>query len=192
MSNPAHVDSDPMHLWPRMRLSLQAAFDACAGRGLHMQLFEGYRSKERQAWLYAQGRTRPGEIVTYLKTPLRHGAGIAADCYPTKRGEIVFAFTPAELNLWRGAMKAHSLEPTRMKGDFGHAQLVVGAAEMKAAKKWCDAGFPAGGGDMGDLKRIRVFINNFEQTDRVKSWLEGGNSIGDYTDLWDYFGGPKP
>lgn len=32
--------------------------------GLPFRLFEGYRSRERQAWLYASGRTRPGPKVT--------------------------------------------------------------------------------------------------------------------------------
>lgn len=36
--------------------------------------------------------------------------------------------------------------------------------------------------------RCFVQINGFDQTQRVKSWVEGGNSVGDYTDLWDYFG----
>ena len=44
-------------------------------------LFEGLRSKERHAWLYAQGRTRPGQIVTNAPTYLHswHGYGLSAD-----------------------------------------------------------------------------------------------------------------
>src|SRR5512146_1753941 len=43
------------------------------------QMFEGYRSQARQAWLYAQGRTRPGAIVTNVRTAGNHGRGLAAD-----------------------------------------------------------------------------------------------------------------
>lgn len=184
------MDGDPLHLWPRMRVSLAAAFEACAGRGLRMRLFEGYRSEARQRWLYAQGRTRPGPIVTYLKTPLRHGAGCAADCYPVKNGEIVFAFTAAELNVWRASMKLHSLQPTRLKGDFGHAQLVAGAEELKAAKAWCQAGFPAGGDE--EMERIAVTVNGTPQTAVIKAWLTEGNTVLDVTDWWRFADYPPP
>lgn len=30
-------------------------------------IFEARRSQDRQDWLYAQGRSRPGKIVTWLK-----------------------------------------------------------------------------------------------------------------------------
>jgi peptidoglycan LD-endopeptidase CwlK len=41
---------------------------------------EGYRSNERQAWLYAQGRTRAGKIVTYAKPGQSdHNTGKAVD-----------------------------------------------------------------------------------------------------------------
>lgn len=40
---------------------------------------EGLRSNERQAWLYAQGRTRPGSIVTYIQSNGPHSQGKAVD-----------------------------------------------------------------------------------------------------------------
>ena len=42
-------------------------------------VFESYRPPERQRWLYAQGRTRPGPIVTYRKSSGLHGLCLAAD-----------------------------------------------------------------------------------------------------------------
>jgi peptidoglycan L-alanyl-D-glutamate endopeptidase CwlK len=44
-------------------------------------LFECVRTPARQAWLYAQGRTRPGVIVTNAADHLRswHGHGLAVD-----------------------------------------------------------------------------------------------------------------
>lgn len=41
-------------------------------------IFETLRTKERQDWLYAQWRTRPGEIVTWTKTS-NHFGGDAVD-----------------------------------------------------------------------------------------------------------------
>lgn len=48
---------------------------------------EGFRSAARQNWLYAQGRTRPGKIVTYAKAGQSdHGSGRAVDI-AFKRGK---------------------------------------------------------------------------------------------------------
>lgn len=41
-------------------------------------VFEARRSQERQDWLYAQGRTRPGKVVTWTKTS-NHKDGKAVD-----------------------------------------------------------------------------------------------------------------
>lgn len=42
-------------------------------------LFETYRSPARQIDLYAQGRSKPGEVVTYKRTGGYHSDGLAAD-----------------------------------------------------------------------------------------------------------------
>jgi len=46
--------------------------------GHDVRLVEGYRTQERQHHLYAQGRTRPGAIVTWTRNSL-HTRGLAAD-----------------------------------------------------------------------------------------------------------------
>lgn len=54
-------------------------------KGCPIFLTEGRRSNERQDWLYAQGRTRPGPIVTHAKAgqsnhnPKADGLGHALD-----------------------------------------------------------------------------------------------------------------
>ena len=56
--------------------------------GFPMMVTEGLRSRERQQQLYAQGRTKPGKIVTYLDGVVRKsnhqakadGYGHAVDC----------------------------------------------------------------------------------------------------------------
>jgi hypothetical protein len=87
MSNKETPDSDPQHLYPpfleKVKAVLAQATTECAkfeSRFARFGMFEGYRSVERQLWLYAQGRTRPGAIVTWKKTPDHHGFGLAADC----------------------------------------------------------------------------------------------------------------
>lgn len=48
---------------------------------------EGKRSKERQEQLYAQGRTKPGKIVTWTLNS-KHIDGLAVDLAPMVEGAI--------------------------------------------------------------------------------------------------------
>lgn len=55
--------------------------------GMPMRMTEGYRSIERQNELYAQGRTKPGNIVTKAKGgESLHNYGVAADFVFRKEG----------------------------------------------------------------------------------------------------------
>lgn len=59
---------------------------AIATSTIDFTIIEGVRSKERQAALYAQGRTAPGPVVTWVKTSNHmakaDGYGYAVDLYP--------------------------------------------------------------------------------------------------------------
>lgn len=83
MTDPSAVNRDLSLLAPKFRAKVEQAVQACksAGGDLDVMVFEGYRSTERQAWLYAQGRTRPGNIVTNARSSLTswHGYGLAVD-----------------------------------------------------------------------------------------------------------------
>jgi peptidoglycan L-alanyl-D-glutamate endopeptidase CwlK len=58
-----------------------------AEKGYPMKLVEGYRTPERQAELYAQGRTKPGKVVTNARAGESfHNYGVAADCVFVKEG----------------------------------------------------------------------------------------------------------
>jgi len=74
------------------------------------KLDEGFRTPERQAWLYAQGRTRRGSIVTN-KNGVEHlsnhqgtgvfGSGRAADCYPCGADEkLIWPPPPDDDPIW--------------------------------------------------------------------------------------------
>ena len=61
------------------------------------RLFEGYRSQARQDSLYAQGRSRPGAIVTHRRVSF-HTSGLAADIvWRDIRGELRW---DGEQKLW--------------------------------------------------------------------------------------------
>ena len=68
-------------LAPFFAQKLRVAIAECQAEGYPVELFEGYRSGERQEWLYESGRTRDGKIITYARAgESDHNIGIAADC----------------------------------------------------------------------------------------------------------------
>ncbi|WP_394829348.1 M15 family metallopeptidase [Pendulispora albinea] len=97
------IDANPMHLTHTFRDKLNNVLGKLAASGTPFQLVEGFRTTERQQWLYGSGRPtakpfgRPGPIVTErdgVGARSRHqgngtpGSGTAADCYPTKNGAV--------------------------------------------------------------------------------------------------------
>lgn len=59
---------------------------ACRALGLDVEISNTLRDNEYQAYLYAQGRSRPGKIVTNGRTTTFHGAGLAIDFYSQSKG----------------------------------------------------------------------------------------------------------
>jgi hypothetical protein len=73
-------DRDLSRLHPKMRAAVEAVLQQCQAEALPFRVFEANRSPERQAWLYAQGRTRPGSIVTKAEAwQSFHQYGLAVD-----------------------------------------------------------------------------------------------------------------
>ncbi|MED4888926.1 M15 family metallopeptidase [Lysinibacillus fusiformis] len=53
-------------LLPTAQTACRLLFQECFKAGIkNVFITETYRSQERQKYLYAQGRTRPGQIVTW-------------------------------------------------------------------------------------------------------------------------------
>ncbi len=67
-------------LYPPFRMIVEAGLSQAHKQGLMAYIFEGYRSIERQSYLYAQGRTTPGQKVTWVRPGLSwHQYGVAVD-----------------------------------------------------------------------------------------------------------------
>lgn len=69
---------------PEIQEKAQQLMEACAKRGLYIGISECYRTVEEQNELYAQGRTKPGNIVTNAKGNSygsHHQWGTAFDFY---------------------------------------------------------------------------------------------------------------
>lgn len=107
------------NLDPAFQARLAATLSALIERGTPFTLVEGFRTVERQQWLYGSGRPgtvrygRPGPVVTQrdgIKKRSNHqgtgvaGTGRGADCYPVKNGRV---FIPAASDpLWEKYARA--------------------------------------------------------------------------------------
>ncbi|MDD3040082.1 M15 family metallopeptidase [Bacteroides sp.] len=73
-----------------LSVSAQAActlfLDKCKKAGLSVLITETYRPQARQNWLYEQGRTRPGNVVTWTRNS-RHTGRMAWDICKHVKGQ---------------------------------------------------------------------------------------------------------
>lgn len=73
------VDDDPVEMDPRLRTAVGRVVQRLQSEhGIEARVVEGYRTPERQRALYAQGRTRPGDVVTWTLDSA-HTRGRAVD-----------------------------------------------------------------------------------------------------------------
>lgn len=90
-------DRDLRKLKKPIRQACSAFLKETKKKGLHVFVTEAKRSIERQRYLYAQGRTRPGKVVTWTLHS-RHIVGEAFDIAfePKKHGSLY----PSDAHLW--------------------------------------------------------------------------------------------
>lgn len=80
MNHSIRIDRSKLH--PQLNYKLSLLLKKCKNKGIYLIITEGFRSKEQQDKLYAQGRTTPGIIVTNAKGisySSQHQWGIAFD-----------------------------------------------------------------------------------------------------------------
>ena len=71
---------DLTFLHPAIRDHVKQVIRELNDEGHPFQVFEAYRTPQRQAFLYAQGRTQPGDIVTKAQPwTSYHQYGLAVD-----------------------------------------------------------------------------------------------------------------
>ena len=86
----AEICRDLNKLNPNAKLAAEYLIEACEAQGLKLKIVETLRTTERQQELYAQGRTKPGRIVTQLDGVKRksiHQYGNAFDICQNIRGK---------------------------------------------------------------------------------------------------------
>ena len=86
MSNTTTACRDISELTPNAQKACRLFLEKCEENGLKVRITETYRSQKRQNWLYAQGRTRKGNVVTWTKSS-RHTSRRAWDICKDVKGQ---------------------------------------------------------------------------------------------------------
>jgi peptidoglycan LD-endopeptidase CwlK len=93
MNPPQNRDLNALH--PLFRAPLERWLAEVRAAGLPIRVYETFRTPARQAYLYAQGRTRPGAVVTYTLDSC-HRYGTACDWAPLIGGQLSWALDAYE------------------------------------------------------------------------------------------------
>lgn len=81
-------------LHPKMREQVRLFLFKCLQAGIVLRLVDGYRSHEEQAADYAQGRTKPGKVITNAKPgESYHNYALAFDVVPIEGGKAAYNTT---------------------------------------------------------------------------------------------------
>lgn len=88
-------------LLPVVAEKVRAFIDACDAEGIDLLVTSTYRDHESQNELYAQGRTKPGKIVTNAKGGESfHNFQCAVDVVPLRNGKPVWNTSGEDGKLW--------------------------------------------------------------------------------------------
>ena len=89
-------------LHPVVRDKAQSFIEKARSQNIDLLITSTYRDNEAQAALYAQGRTKPGLIVTNARPGQSwHNWRCAFDVVPIQNGKPVWNTTGPDGNLWR-------------------------------------------------------------------------------------------
>ena len=86
MSNTTTACRDISELTPNAQKACRLFLEKCEENGLKVRITETYRSQKRQNYLYEQGRTRSGKVVTWTKNS-RHTSRRAWDICKDVKGQ---------------------------------------------------------------------------------------------------------
>jgi hypothetical protein len=147
--NMRRSDLDSLH--PLTRNAVNLVLARLTAEAIPFRVFEAYRSPQRQAWLYAQGRTRPGAKVTNAQAwQSYHQYGLAVDFVLWLNGTWSWSTAGPHAKYWKRLHelgRAEGLEP--LSWELPHLQSAgLSIAKLQAGK------IPKGGDDS--------WVNNLE------------------------------
>lgn len=154
-------DRDPAHLHPVVRDAVGRTLEALNAQGAPFRLFEGYRTPERQAHLFAQGRTRPGGKVTNAQAwQSYHQYGLACDLVLFENGAWSWDAAGKKARLW-DLMEKVAGEHNLRTLDFERPHVEY------AGPRWQDLqlglGFPENGDDAW-LENLTMAASRWKQS----------------------------
>lgn len=89
-------------LLPVVQAKAAAFLDRCAAEDIDVIVTSTYRDHESQNALYAQGRSKPGKVVTRAKGGQSwHNFRCAFDVVPLRNGKPVWGTKGEDLKLWQ-------------------------------------------------------------------------------------------
>lgn len=148
------------------------ALNECNKLGYNMAITESFRTVERQDWLYAQGRTRKGNIVTYATGKEKesyHMWGLAIDIHHNVKGHEYDA------DWFEKSAKIFKKYGFEWGGDFTkfvdrpHFQMTFGLTinELKQGAK----------PPVNDKLQIEVHRGSYKETLECEFINKGGNNF---------------
>ncbi len=139
-------NTDLSLLHPVVRKAVEAVLADLQKAKIPLFVFEAFRSPERQAYLYAQGRTRPGSIVTYAKPwQSYHQYGLAVDL--VFGGPGAWTWDEPRRGMWRqmhemgarhGLMRLDFETPHLQLAGTSSSALQAGAYPVGGDRSWVD------------------------------------------------------
>ncbi|THH36169.1 hypothetical protein E4Z66_14045 [Aliishimia ponticola] len=165
MSNSSARDGDISRLHPAIRDKVQAIRDKLNDEGIRFEVFEAFRSPERQEILFAKGRNKPGPKVTWVRGwGSIHQYGLAVDfVLKDRNGRWSWNDTGANAKKWtrmHELAKEHGMTPLFNKAgkliEKPHIQLIgVSARDLRKGK------YPEGGDGVW-AECLATLIDNWE------------------------------
>ena len=149
---------------PRLQMLAAKLMEECSSQGLHIKIGETLRTKEEQDALYAQGRTRPGQIVT-------NAPGSSYSSY----------------HQWGTAFDIYRNDGQGAYNESGRFFERVGAIGMKLGLEWGGSWksivdkphfqLPDWGSTTAGIKKLydipEEFMRTWESVQEKTGWIEG-------------------
>ena len=144
MSLPHARSADVALLHPVFRAAVIDVHNRLTAEGIPFKVFEAFRYPERQADLYAQGRTKPGAIVTKARPwTSYHQYGLAVDFVLYENGKWSWETAGAKRKWWQRMQDlGREMGLEALSFELPHLQLAGLKIESLLAGE-----YPAGGDD---------------------------------------------
>ena len=140
LTNPTARNTDLSLLHPVFRVRLAQTMKALEAQKIPLFVFEAFRSPTRQAFLFAQGRTKPGPKVTFANAwQSYHQYGLAVDLVFGGPGK--WSWEEPKKGMWKAMHKiANSNGLMPLDFETPHVQLAG-----TSSNALIEGHYPAGG-----------------------------------------------